>query len=114
MQLLPEGRLRVHPEIVDKFNELVRYYFNAVRKGKEAADIRETMRAQDAKEQAAMLTGKCEIETKTTHARNCYSNMGSLLYNLPCDCTPTQEIIFKAKEEKENSFLSFRYYGGNF
>lgn len=108
MELLPEGRMRVHPEVVEKFNELVRHHFQAYRRGKEAADIRKDMRIRDTKEQAALLTGKCEAEIKLTHQRDCNVVFYGPYYNLPCNCQPTKEVIFK-EQKKEDQALRADY-----
>lgn len=96
MKLLKEGTqdMRLHPEVLERFHELLRWHMSATRRGKQPVTVRAEMRAADAAEQAALLKGDCDIETKTVHERSCDSRNGGLMWAMPCDCTPTQEVKF--------------------
>lgn len=95
--------VRLHPELVERFNELVRYNFDAARtRGKDPHEIKRLMREADLKEQEALLKGPCEIQVKTTHERHCSSNMGGMWYAMPCDCSPTKRVVFAKKKDPQD------------
>jgi hypothetical protein len=98
MKLLKEGNrnMKVHPEVLNQFNDLVRFNFNPIRKGKEVNQIRQEMRDRDIQEQKALITGKCDIETKLIHEKDCLSKYPCY----PCDCIPKKEIKFIQIESK--------------
>lgn len=103
--------MKLHPEVREKFHELVRFHFSPFRRGKDVHEIRKAMRERDAKDQAALLKGNCEFEIMVTHQRSCDSLSGSVFYSYPCDCTPTKEIKFTDIAAKKIRNAVFQYYG---
>ena len=104
MKLLQAAKpLTVHPEVRDQFHELLRFHFAAHRKGKEPGQVLADMRTRDAREQAALLSGKCEMEIVLTHQRSCES-VRWLDLRCACDCTPTREIKF-IESKLESDFM---------
>lgn len=98
MKLLKEGNrdVRLHPEVREKFHELLRFHFSAFRRGKDVHEVRRDMRARDVAEQAALLKGNCEMDIVVTHEKACQSRVGGFMWSMPCDCTPTREVKFSA------------------
>lgn len=100
--------MRVHPEIVEKFNELVRWHFDAAREGREVWQLREDMRKADAKEQAALLKATCEIKVVVRHSPSCQT---VAWFMMPCSCNPTKEIRFLAPEKYKTDKYMFSTFG---
>jgi hypothetical protein len=101
--------MKVHPEVLNQFNELVRFNFNPIRKGKEVNQIRQEMRDRDIVDQKALITGKCNIETKLIHEKDCLSKY--LRY--ACDCIPKKEIKFIPADSSIDGRNGFIFYGSN-
>lgn len=90
---------RVHPEVRERFHELLRFHMAHYRRDKDPWEVRRDMRDADMREQAALLRGPCEMELVLAHSPACASRrMVGLWGGMPCDCEPVQSLAFRAVE----------------
>lgn len=95
--------MRLHPEVLERFHELLRWHMSAARRGKQPVTVRAEMRAADAADQAALLKGDCDIETREVHEKTCDSLRGGFMWSMPCDCMPTQQVNFVLRKPSQSS-----------